>query len=70
MASKLGGLKINEWLQSRKHLSVQKSLNGALVGKPTPGTWGKADVSGEATGMCTLATTVARVQASEERFAE
>jgi hypothetical protein len=28
--SKLGGLKINEWLQSRQHPPVQKSLNGAL----------------------------------------
>jgi hypothetical protein len=30
VASKLGGLKINEWLQRRNHPSVRKSLNGAL----------------------------------------
>jgi len=69
VASKLGGLKINEWLQSRKHPSVRKSLNGALW-KPTRGTLGKANVTGEVTGTCTLAPTVARAQAAEERFAE
>ncbi len=70
VASKLGGLKINEWLQPRNHPPVRKSLNGALW-EADPWDFGEGRCDrGSKTGTCTLSPTVARAQASEERFAE
>jgi len=50
--------------------SRSEVVERSVVGSRPDGTLGKADVSREETGMCTLATTVVGVQASEERFAE
>ena len=41
-----------------------------LVEQPTQWDWGKADVTGEETGKCTLSATAVEVQASEDRSAE
>ena len=41
-----------------------------LAEQPTQWDWGKADVTGEETGKCTLSATVVGVQASEDRSAE
>src|SRR5215831_7736308 len=49
---------------------VQKSLNGSPWNCRPSRTLGKADVTGEETGKCTLSATVVGAQASEERFAE
>jgi len=40
------------------------------VEQPTQWDWGKADVTGEETGKCTLSATAVGVQASEDRSAE
>ena len=53
-----------------KVLPVLESLNGLKWNSRPSQLVGKADVTGEETGKRTLSTTVVRVQASEERFAE
>ena len=47
-----------------------KSLSGMLWFSRPSGLLGKADVTGEETGKCTLSSTVVGVQASEESSAE
>ena len=47
-----------------------KSLSGMLWFSRPSGLLGKADVTGEETGKCTLSATVVGVQASEDRSAE
>jgi hypothetical protein len=53
-----------------KSTPVLKSLNGFLWNSRPRGTWGKAEVTGEETGMRALSATAVGVQASEDRSAE
>jgi hypothetical protein len=53
-----------------KSTPVLKSLNGFLWNSRPWWDWGKADVTREETGKCTLSATAVGVQASEDRSAE
>jgi hypothetical protein len=52
-----------------KYPPALKSLGGMLWSSRPSGLLGKADVTGEETGKCTLSATAVGVQASEERSA-
>lgn len=69
MASKLGGLKINEWLQSRNKRRAEVAAR-RVVGCRLRHSGGKADALGEETGKSTSETAGIGAQASKEGFAE
>ena len=69
MASKLGGLNIKEWLQSRKE-RPPRSHRVEACGKPTHYPLGKADDMEEVTSKSTPYPTVAEAQTSKQRLAE